>query len=264
MDKIKKLISCFNTGIFILLGIGIMLVCMNFADTICSFKPAISFDDLLDENTKVKAGSHVAGNVEYVIDYFATESTYTQYKDGSRSTSKANGRYYLIPTYDGYIGMKCRQVDVSSLEKICDETWDYLDGGALPTTEYFMEGRVKKMESDIKKYYNEYLIDMGYTTFELEQMGEPLLIDYTSFTAVRVMFLIGVVLIALGVLFLVKSWKRLTLAEINAAKAMSNGAGLATMTAEPTSNVAETSESADENESPAEAPSESEENTVQH
>ena len=46
--------------------------------------PAVSFQEILD-GEEVKAGSHVKGDIVYVLDYFATESTYTQRSDGSRS-----------------------------------------------------------------------------------------------------------------------------------------------------------------------------------
>ena len=46
----------------------------------------------------------------------------------------------------------------------------------------------------------EYLEEMGYTAEEVEAMGDPLVVEFRSFTAVRVMFVIGIVLVILSVL----------------------------------------------------------------
>ncbi len=203
---IKKFISSLSVNIFILLGMGGIMLFQSAGDFVISFKPAVSFEDMLD-GKEVKAGTHVAGDVIYVIDYFASESTYTQRSDGSRSGDKANGRYYLLPTADGYIGLKSRQVDVSEMEKIAEQTYDYMMGGEEPTTTYFMQGSVEVMEGQLEKYYREYLADMGYTEGEIADMGQPLVIKYVSFTAVRVLFLIGLALVGLAVFFV---WRRYT------------------------------------------------------
>ena len=44
------------------------------------------------------------------------------------------------------------------------------------------------------------LEEMGYTAEEVEAMGDPLVVEFRSFTAVRVMFVIGIVLVILSVL----------------------------------------------------------------
>lgn len=203
---IKKLISAFRMDVIILLVMGGVMLFQSAGDFVVSFKPAVSFEDMLD-GKEVKAGSHVAGDVVYVVDYFATESTYTKRSDGSRSGDKANGRYYLIPTAEGYIGLKSREVDVAEMEKISEETYEYLMGGDEPTTTHYMEGSVKVMEDTLVKYFREYLTDMGYTEGEIVDMGEPLVIQYTSFTAVRVIFVIGLALVGLAVFFI---WRRCT------------------------------------------------------
>ena len=176
-------------------------------DFIVSFKPAVSFQDMLD-GKEVKAGSHVAGDVVYVLDYFASESTYTQRSDGSRSGDKANGNYYLIPTESGFIGLKSRQVDVADMNKLTDETYDFLVDGTEPTTKIYMQGTVEVMEDELVQYYEEYLMDMGYAKSEIDDMGEALVIQIRSFTAVRVLFGIGLVLVLLGVFFIVRRYKR--------------------------------------------------------
>ena len=70
-----------------------------------------------------------------------------------------------------------------------------------------MQGSVEVMEGQLEKYYREYLADMGYTEGEIADMGQPLVIKYVSFTAVRVLFLIGLALVGLAVFFV---WRRYT------------------------------------------------------
>ena len=41
--------------------------------------------------------------------------------------------------------------------------------------------------------------EFGYTESEIEAMGDPLVIEYVSFGAVRIMFVIGVLFLILGV-----------------------------------------------------------------
>lgn len=201
---IKKFLHGFGRDILILLVFGGVLVFQTAGDMVVSLKPAISFEDMLD-GAQVKAGSHVTGNVVFALDYFASETTYTRYNDGSRSGDRKSGNYYLIPTAEGYIGLKSREADVSALNKLSDETYEYLFSGTEPVTEIFMQGTVKVMEDDLVKYYREYLQDMDYTDEEIDAMGTPLVIQYVSFGAVRVMFLIGVALLVLTFVIL---WRR--------------------------------------------------------
>ncbi len=203
----KKFLSCFSRGTFMLLLFGIILICFSAGDTFISLKPAVSFEDMLD-GKEVKTGTHVAGNVAYALDYFASETSYTKYSDGSRSGDKKSGNYYLIPTATGFIGLKSRQKDVSALDDLSDETFVYLTDGTEPQTEIFMQGTVKVMEDKLAGYYREYLEDMGYTQGEIDDMGQPLFIDYVSFGSVRAMFIIGVALVCLGFFLMWRRYKR--------------------------------------------------------
>ncbi len=199
--NIKNLIRSIRMDIIMLLTFGGILLFQTTPDFFVSFKPAVSFEQMLD-GEEVKAGSHVAGDVVYVFDYFASQSTYTKRSDGSRSGSRKSGNYYLLPTSTGFIGFKSRQSDVEALNALTDETFRFLETGTQPTTTVFVEGTVSVMEDKIAKYYREYLVDLGYTETEIDEMGEPLLIQYVSFNAVRIMFAIGVVLVILAILLL--------------------------------------------------------------
>ena len=67
-----------------------------------------------------------------------------------------------------------------------------------------MEGNVEVLEGKVATYYQEYLEELGYTKAEIEAFGTPLVIRYVSFNAVRIMFLIGVVLVILGLFIMIR------------------------------------------------------------
>ncbi len=186
---------------------GGIMVCSSFSDFIVSFKPAVSFGDML-EGEEVKAGTHVNGDVVYVLDYFASQTTYTKYSDGSRSGSRKSGNYYLIPTADGFIGLKSRQADVAALNQLSEETFEFISSGTEPSTAIAIEGAVKPMETDIAQYYKDYLAELGYTEEEIEAFGEPLVIQIRNFLAVRIIMLLGILLLVLAFVILVRSYKR--------------------------------------------------------
>lgn len=205
--NIRKLFEAFGRDVLFLIIIGGVFLFQSAADAFVSLKPAVSFEDMLN-GAEVKEGTHVAGDVIFALDYFASESTYTKRQDGSRSGSKKSGNYYLIPSYDGYIGLKCRQSDVAGLDRLSEETFDYLNGGAEPSSAVFMEGSVEVMADTLARYYKEYLQDMGYTDAEIEAFGTPLVIQYVNFTAVRAAFVLGFVLFAAGVFIFLRRYRR--------------------------------------------------------
>ncbi len=197
--SIRRLLESFGWGIFMLFMMGGILLYQGAPLMLTSFKPAVSFEDLLD-GKEIKAGSHVEGNVAYVLGDFASESTYTKRQDGSRSGDRKNGKYYLIPTANGFVGLKGRQADVEVLDQLSDETYEYLQYGTEPTTQFFLEGNVEVMEDKLAKFYRECLSDMGYTEEEIEDMGTPLVIQFKSFQAVRILFVLGILMVAAGIL----------------------------------------------------------------
>ena len=197
----KHIFRGINWGVIMLFAIGGMLLFQSIPEDIIALKPAISFEELLEEGTQVKAGDHVSGKVPYVFDTFASEETYTQYKDGSRSAGKASGMYYLVPTADAFIAMKGRQADVEVLDGLIEETWTYMMTGEEPAAEFSMDGKVEVLEPQLAGYFKDYLRDeLELTDDVIESLGEPLVVRYVNFTACWVMTAIGFALVLLGAL----------------------------------------------------------------
>lgn len=204
----KKFFSGFSREALFLFVLAGVLLYLTVPDVVVYLKPAISFEELLEEGgQELKAGSHVSGRVPYVLDSFASESTYTQRSDGSRSGSRKTGGYYPLFSYSGLIALKCRQADVAVLDQLAGETYQYLLGAEEPATEFFMEGKAEPLNEELTGYYYEYMEELGSTRAELEAAGQPLCIRYVSFTSVWVMFAIAILLAALGVLIFLRRYR---------------------------------------------------------
>ena len=71
--KFKYILGGINWGVILLVLFGGMMLFQSIPEDIIALKPAISFEDMLEEGTEVKAGAHVSGKVPYVFDAFASE-----------------------------------------------------------------------------------------------------------------------------------------------------------------------------------------------
>ena len=206
--KFKYILGGLNWGVIILLAFGGLMLFQSVPEDIIALKPAVSFEEMLEGEAEVKAGTHVSGKVPYVFDAFASEETYTQYSDGSRSGSKASGAYYLVPTADAFIAIKGRQADVGVLNDLIDETWNYLLTGEEPTSEFSMEGKVEVLEPQLAGYFQDYLRDeLELSRSDIDSLGDPLVVRTVNFTACWIMTAVGLVLVLLGILVFRKGYR---------------------------------------------------------
>lgn len=209
----SKFFSCFTRGVLLFLIGGAMCLWMSASDFIVSLKPAKSFEDFMEADPQ--NGMHVKGNIVYSYDCFASEETWTENRNGSRTAAKTSNYYYAIPGYENVLAVEVKTDLSSSMEKLADETFEYLNGGAMPTTEIPFEGRVSKMENDLARYFKEYLEEIGFTEAEITAMGDPLVVERRSFASVRGIFAAGVVLVILAILFFIRNLKKKDKAETN-------------------------------------------------
>lgn len=195
---------------------GIFCTGLSLGNTIISFMPAKDFEDIMDKGLEV--GDHVSGDLLYSFDYFAVEDTVTTHKGGTTTTSKGTAYFYVIPgdwNLDVLYGQEVRKEDSSDAAKNSNETFDYLDGGAEPKTRPYLEGKAVKMNEEMSGYFKKYLEDSGYTSDEIKAMGDFIMVDYISFTSMRIMTAIGIVFIILGIVFLILSFKKISKMEAN-------------------------------------------------
>ena len=191
---------------------GAMMTVQTFPDLLTSFKTPKDFDEVLDSGAA--AGDRVEGQVPFLLDYFATEESWTENQDGSRTPKKTSNYYYVLPAGDDFIGLTVSPGNASDANKLVDQTYDFLDGGAEPDVTLEVTGRVCEMEADLVSMFEEELRDYyGYSDHDLSALKPYLLIENRSFTAVRVLCGGGVLLALAGVFVTVRRWKKYSIPE---------------------------------------------------
>lgn len=206
MGNIVRKIS--RAGLVLLL-IGGVLLGASLGDAITSFKEAKSFDDVLENGAA--AGDHVAGQVPFLLDSFATMQTYSENtKTGAVTPKKTTFQYYVLPAGEGYMGLQVGSQSISSANKLVDQTYDYLMGGDVPTAELTTDASVKVMDKELEEMFRETMEEYGYTEQEIEDMGPILMVMPRAYTTIRVFCAVGGVLFLIGAVMLVLRWRKVS------------------------------------------------------
>lgn len=157
---------------------------------------------------EITSGLHVEGDICIVLDTFATEETYTENKDGSRTPSKISGYYYIIPVgMETYIGVEGKPDNRSDFTKVDDATWAWLYGETEeidPSVAYHFEGYIDEMDEELYGLFIEWFQDMEwFDTTDAEQIKPyaPALIIKPMSPGLMPLMIIGLAMIALNVLF---------------------------------------------------------------
>lgn len=190
--------------------IGTLLLAFSLRDTVISFKAARSFDDVLSGD--VAAGDHVAGRVPYLLDSFASMQTWTENRsNNSRTAKKTSSQYYVLPGGRGYLGLTVHSSNFSPANKLVDQTYGYLSGGAAPTAELELDTRVVKMEEELAEMFRQTLReDYGFSDTDIDTMGPLLMAEPRAFGTIRVFCGVGGALFLLGAVLLVRYWRKST------------------------------------------------------
>lgn len=222
MGNVMQKIS--RAGLVLVL-IGGLLLGVSLGDTITSFKEAKSFEDVLENG--VAPGDHVSGEVLFLMDAFANEQTWTENtKTGSTTPKKTSAQYYVLPCGEGWVGLRVSSQDISTANKLVDQTYDYLMGGDVPTAELTMDARVAVMEKDLAELFREDLKEYyGYTDDDIAAMGTILMVEGRAFGTVRAFCGAGAAALLIGLAMLVLHWQKVS-ARIRLAQEMAPGPDL--------------------------------------
>lgn len=203
-----RLLNRISAKGLLLAVIGIGLLVVSLGDTITSFKPARSFDSVLEEGAS--AGDHVSGRVPYLLDSFARMETWTENRsNNSRTPAKTSSRYYVLPGGDVFLGLTVHSSKFSAAEKLVDQTYGALSGGAEPTAELELDVRVAKMDEELAELFREELRDYyGFSNAEIDGMGTLLMLEPRAFGTIRVFCGVGAVLLLAGAALLVLRWRK--------------------------------------------------------
>lgn len=194
----KKFLHAFSTTIIMLLLIGGMCVYMSAGDVFILLKPAVSFEELLMQNGE--AGMHVKGDVCFAYDCFATEETWKESSNGTRTAAKTSHYYYAVPSYDSIFALEVKVDEQDVMDDLVDETWEYLYGGAEPSTTVSVEGMMVKMDAETEDLLVDYLEEVGFSKEEIKAMGDLLIVERCSVSGTFGVFGFGLVLVLLAVI----------------------------------------------------------------
>ncbi|MCI8401901.1 MAG: hypothetical protein HFI38_07410 [Lachnospiraceae bacterium] len=188
---------------------GTALLYLSLPDTIISFKPPKSFEDVMA--TGGSAGDHVQGQVPFLLDSFAVEQTWTENRSNNSVTPKKNSRYYFVlPADDGYLGVSVGSSSSSEAKKLADQTYGYLSGGAMPSATLVIDGRISQMEDDLASMFRRELKNTyGLSSQEISDMGPLMMIEPRAFTTIRVFCGAGAILFLTGIFLLTRYWREM-------------------------------------------------------
>lgn len=147
----------------------------------------IIFEDSFDEYTN----KYVEIEVDAVLEHFASQThTYNFIPVGKDEF------YIAWLEDDSLLAVSVKGNNIKEMDRILDETWDYLDY----KTDYFtndtlkLKGELKKMDNELLKYYEEALVSLGAEEAELKIRN--LVIDTTESRIINL--LASLFLIAIG------------------------------------------------------------------
>lgn len=189
-------------------AVAAVLLFFSLGDTLASFGQPKDFGDLIDG--AVEVGDRVCGEIYYALDYFATEESWTERSDGSRTAAKTSAYYYIIPAGDSFAAIEINASKGSAMSRLADETWDYLMGGDDTTTIVEFDGRVKLLEReepDLVGYYEDAMEDFGYTRSEIEEMGPVMLLIPRAFNVIRGFCAVGAAFLVIAVFLAVRTFR---------------------------------------------------------
>ena len=127
--------------------------------------------------------STLHGSQHVVVDLDFLMDPYMLYEKDGTVTSQ----FYTIPDLyqaddgrlymGGFMGVAVTKENFAKYDKLVDESWEWWNdetGTVAFTTEpIHIDGYIRKMSSNDKKYMREYLQDMGYSSSEIDELIVP-------------------------------------------------------------------------------------------
>lgn len=169
----------------------------------------INADDIVE-------GTHITGQVDFVYDYYATESKEEKTLGVTTSTQNDTARWYLVPVYgpsqeeSRYITLRISPKDYTTLDKIVDDTWAYLEGetDSFGQTTYSIDARAVKIDSELRQLYYDWWSASGIAQAEAEKYLAPyVLVPIMEMNIIWIVVGFSALLILIGLVFMFKRKK---------------------------------------------------------
>ncbi len=185
--------------IMVLIGVGAVLIVMGSRDFIYSRKTPENYNSMLEAD--FQKGQLIEG--EAYANLGAFEENYTTRNGVKTGESQYN---YLIPVgekqYMGLLNFTTTQKQ--ELETQADATFAYWNGETTeePATVHF-KGVVKKMDEETKGYMRSYMLDIGFTQSEVDELILPYYIKCDNYDGWLWQLVTGLVCLVIGIAILV-------------------------------------------------------------
>ena len=142
-------------------GIGLMVLVGSYL--IKYFRGAVPLREVY--GTEQAGDEYVSFDINYVLDAFMES-----YRTRSGVRTKSSIYYLVLDEEAGAVPVRISGKMEAEMDRIMDETWDYLKGvRSDPPQGLHVEGTLKKLKGDGKKYY-----DRAVRSFDLETETELL------------------------------------------------------------------------------------------
>ena len=186
----------------VITAVGLALVIMIGSYLLKYFRGPLPLEEVY--GTEQVKNEYVTVRIQYVLDTFM--ETYKT-RNGVRTKSDT---YYLILDQDlGAIPVRASQSRDEELERIMEETWNYLKGTrAEPPREISITGTMKRLDEDGEEYYQKIL-----KYYDLEGRGEEFylwagLLDNQTPQSAIAMTAFGAAIVCLGLFILSRLLKK--------------------------------------------------------
>lgn len=187
-----------------LIVVCILLIIVNARDVFNSFMTPKDLYELPLEN--VTKNAYVYADIDAALDYFMYEEV-SRMKYGVEMSSHVSSYYYIIPIGEyQYMAVEVDASDASTMNRICDETYNYLIGeeNKLGLFRYRATGSLRDMKDDEIQFMVEWFQSTEYfgTTDKNEIMEYiyPIMLKKDNSTVAKVMLVVGLILGFVGLL----------------------------------------------------------------
>ncbi|MDE5859920.1 MAG: hypothetical protein K2H23_05995 [Oscillospiraceae bacterium] len=157
-----------------------------------------------DSMQDIKKGDIVGGEIGYILDCYANETT-TNTTMGVETSSRTSREYFIMPLLneedyakDLYITVSASKYeDRQLLYAICDDTYELFDGNDdIQWHDMLFVAKVKKLDPDLNKYLTEWFEEAEYFDDDIQSHIVPFELSYFDPSTAYTNLVIGLIMLA--------------------------------------------------------------------
>lgn len=181
---------------------GVMLTVGSVSDIIKLNGTVKDFN--FDSMTDIKKGDIVGGEIGYIIDCYASETT-TNTTMGVETSSRTSREYFIMPLLNDADYEKDLYITVSAskwedrqlLYAICDDTYELFEGNEnVQWHDMLFVAKVKKLDSDLNGFLTEWFEEAEYFDDDIQSHIVPFELSYFDPSNVYTNLIIGLIMLA--------------------------------------------------------------------